>query len=134
EGLETLYRKYKDRGLVVLGLPANDFGGQEPASNKEISAFCVNQYAIDFPMFAKTELRKNPLYADLRKRAARRRAGISTSTSSTAAAPRCRASIRVWRPTIRSSSARSSACCRPANPGERHEKARSSRVSRVRLR
>jgi glutathione peroxidase len=65
EGLEALYRKYHDRGLVVLGFPSNDFGGQEPGSNKEIAAFCVNQYAIDFPMFAKTELRKNPLYADL---------------------------------------------------------------------
>src|SRR4051812_8303489 len=67
EGLEVLYRKYKARGLVVLGFPSNDFGGQEPGSNKEISAFCVNQYAIDFPMFAKTELRKNRLYADLLK-------------------------------------------------------------------
>jgi len=67
EGLETLYRKYKDRGLVVLGFPANDFGGQEPGSNKEISEFCVNQYAIDFPMFAKIDLKKNPLYADLTK-------------------------------------------------------------------
>ena len=67
EGLETLYRKYKDRGLVVLGFPANDFGGQEPGSNKEISEFCVNQYAIDFPMFAKIDLKKNPLYAELTK-------------------------------------------------------------------
>ena len=65
EGLEALYRKYRDRGLVVLGFPSNDFGGQEPGSNKQIAAFCVNQYAIDFPMFAKTELKKNPLYADL---------------------------------------------------------------------
>jgi glutathione peroxidase len=67
EGLEALYRKYRDRGLVVLGFPSNDFGGQEPGSNKEIASFCVNQYAIDFPMFAKTELGKNPLYADLAK-------------------------------------------------------------------
>jgi len=67
EGLEALYRKYRDRGLVVLGFPSNDFGGQEPGSNKEIAAFCVNQYAIDFPMFAKTELKKNPLYAELVK-------------------------------------------------------------------
>ena len=67
EGLEALYRKYKSRGLVVMGFPSNDFGGQEPGSNKEIAAFCVNQYAIDFPMFAKTELKKNPLYADLAK-------------------------------------------------------------------
>jgi glutathione peroxidase len=68
EGLEALYRKYQAKGLVVLGFPSNDFGGQEPGSNKEISSFCVNQYAIDFPMFAKTELKANPLYADLVKR------------------------------------------------------------------
>jgi glutathione peroxidase len=67
DGLEALYKKYRSRGLVVLGFPMNDFGGQEPGSNKEISQFCVNQYAIDFPMFAKTDLKKNPLYADLVK-------------------------------------------------------------------
>ena len=67
DGLEALYRKYGKRGLVVLGFPMNDFGGQEPGSNKEISTFCVNQYAIDFPMFAKTDLKRNPLYADLIK-------------------------------------------------------------------
>jgi glutathione peroxidase len=65
EGLEALYRKYKDRGFTVLGFPSNDFGGQEPGSNREIASFCVNQYAIDFPMFAKTELATNPLFADL---------------------------------------------------------------------
>ena len=68
EGLEALYRKYQARGLVVLGFPSNDFGGQEPGSNKEIAAFCTNQYAIEFPMFAKTVVRgpkANPLYADL---------------------------------------------------------------------
>jgi len=67
EGLEALYRQYKARGLVVLGFPSNDFGGQEPGGNKEIADFCVNQYAIDFPMFAKTELKRNALYADLAK-------------------------------------------------------------------
>src|SRR5207237_4024416 len=46
DGLEALYRKYQAKGLVVLGFPSNDFGGQEPGSNKEISTFCVNQYAI----------------------------------------------------------------------------------------
>jgi glutathione peroxidase len=66
-GLEKLYRKYRSRGLVVLGFPMNDFGGQEPGSNKAIAEFCVNQYAIDFPMFAKTGLNTNPLYADLAK-------------------------------------------------------------------
>ena len=67
EGLEALHRKYKGKGLVVMGFPMNDFGGQEPGSNKQISTFCVNQYAIDFPMFAKTALKANPLYADLIK-------------------------------------------------------------------
>ena len=67
DGLEALYRKYKGKGLVVMGFPMNDFGGQEPGSNKEISTFCVNEYAIDFPMFAKTELKSNPLYVDLAK-------------------------------------------------------------------
>ena len=67
DGLEALYRRYRARGLVVLGFPMNDFGGQEPGSNSQIADFCVNQYAIDFPMFAKTELKKNPLYADLAK-------------------------------------------------------------------
>jgi glutathione peroxidase len=67
EGLEALYRKYRERGLVVLGFPMNDFGGQEPGTNKQILTFCVNQYAIDFPMFGKTELKKNPLYTDLAK-------------------------------------------------------------------
>ena len=71
EGLEALYRKYRSRGLVVLGFPSNDFGGQEPGSNKEIASFCVNQYAVDFPVFAKTELRKNPLYTDLARASGR---------------------------------------------------------------
>jgi glutathione peroxidase len=65
EGLEALYRKYRQRGLVVLGFPMNDFGGQEPGSNQQIAQFCVNQYAIDFPMFAKTGLKTNPLFAEL---------------------------------------------------------------------
>src|SRR4030081_2518542 len=67
EGLEALYRKYRPRGLVVLGFPSNDFGGQEPGSNKEIASFCVNQYAVDFPVFAKTALKDNSFYAGLAK-------------------------------------------------------------------
>src|ERR671923_1610558 len=68
EGLEALYRKYREQGFVVLGFPSNDFGGQEPGSNKEIASFCVNQYAVDFPMFAKSSVRgaqANPLFAEL---------------------------------------------------------------------
>ena len=70
EGLESLYRKYRERGLVVLGFPSNDFGGQEPGSNKEIASFCVNQYAVDFPVFGKTSVngrQANPFYLSLAK-------------------------------------------------------------------
>jgi glutathione peroxidase len=65
EGLEKLYRRYRDRGFVVLGFPANDFGGQEPGSNKEIAQFCRLNYGVTFPMFAKTSVigvNANPLY------------------------------------------------------------------------
>ena len=68
EGLEAMYRKYKDRGLVVLGFPSNDFGGQEPGSNKEIAEFCRLTYGVQFPMFEKSSvssLQSNPLYAEL---------------------------------------------------------------------
>ena len=68
EGLEAMYRKYRDRGLVVLGFPTNDFGGQEPGSNKEIAEFCRLTYGVQFPMFEKTtvkSLQTNPLYAEL---------------------------------------------------------------------
>jgi glutathione peroxidase len=71
EGLEALYRKYKDRGLVVLGFPSNDFGDQEPGSNKEVAEFCRLTYGVEFPMFEKSSvksLRANPLFADLSTR------------------------------------------------------------------
>jgi len=67
EGLEALYRKYRDRGLVVVGFPSNDFS-QEPGSNKEIAEFCRTTYGVQFPMFEKTSVAKlaqSPLYADL---------------------------------------------------------------------
>ena len=70
DGLEALYRKYKDRGLVVLGFPSNEFGGQEPGSNKEIAEFCRTTYGVEFPMFEKTSvarLETQPLYASLVK-------------------------------------------------------------------
>src|SRR5207253_9346042 len=54
EGLERLYRRYRDKGFAVLGFPANDFGGQEPGSNKQIAQFCQLNYGVTFPMFAKT--------------------------------------------------------------------------------
>jgi glutathione peroxidase len=68
EGLEALYRKYKSRGLVVVGFPSNDFGGQEPGSNDEIAEFCRLTYGVEFPMFEKssvTSIKTNPLYAEL---------------------------------------------------------------------
>ena len=68
EALEALYKKYADKGFVVLGFPANDFGGQEPGTNEEIVAFCTTNFGVDFPMFSKvvaTGPEKHPLYAAL---------------------------------------------------------------------
>jgi len=68
EGLEKIYRRYKDQGLVVIGFPSNDFGGQEPGSNKEIAKFCEINYGVSFPMFAKSAVAKgtvNPFYERL---------------------------------------------------------------------
>ena len=70
EGLEALHRRYKDKGLVVLGFPSNDFGGQEPGSNKEIAKFCELNYGVTFPMFSKAAVAKgavNPFYERLAK-------------------------------------------------------------------
>ena len=67
EGLEALFKKYKDRGLVVLGFPSNDFA-QEKGSNKEIAAFCENTFGVKFPMFTKTAVSGkdiNPLFKQL---------------------------------------------------------------------
>src|SRR3954470_20667155 len=55
-GLEGLWRHYRDRGLVVLGFPSNDFGGQEPGSEAEIKTFCTSKYHVSFPMFAKVKV------------------------------------------------------------------------------
>jgi len=68
EGLEALYRKYRNRGLVVVGFPSNDFGGQEPGTNQEIAQFCRTVYGVQFPMFEKQSagrLSANPLYGQL---------------------------------------------------------------------
>ncbi len=65
-GLEPLYEKYKDRGLVVLGFPANNFMGQEPGTNEEIQQFCTLKYNVTFPMFGKISVKGgdiHPLYA-----------------------------------------------------------------------
>ena len=68
-GLEALWKKYKDQGVVVLGFPCNDFGGQEPGSNDEIQTFCRVNYGVTFPMFSKVGITKDthPLYAELSK-------------------------------------------------------------------
>ncbi len=58
KGLQALNEKYKARGLVVLGFPSNDFGKQEPGSNKEIADFCDNTYKVKFAMFAKTSVKE----------------------------------------------------------------------------
>lgn len=65
EGLEELYQTYKDQGLVVLGFPANNFGGQEPGSDAQIKQFCSSNYGVTFPMFSKISVKGNdmhPLY------------------------------------------------------------------------
>jgi glutathione peroxidase len=65
QGLEALYEKYKDRGLVVIGFPANNFGQQEPGTNAEIKEFCERTYKVKFPMYAKISVLgedKAPLY------------------------------------------------------------------------
>jgi glutathione peroxidase len=68
EGLEQLYRRYRERGFVVLGFPANDFGGQEPGSNQDIASFCQINYGVSFPIFAKSSvvgMNANPLFREL---------------------------------------------------------------------
>jgi glutathione peroxidase len=56
--VEALYAKYRDRGLVVLGFPSNDFGGQEPGTEAQIKNFCRLTYSVEFPTFAKTQVKK----------------------------------------------------------------------------
>src|ERR1035437_1773112 len=56
EGLEALYKKYKNTGLVILGFPCNQFAGQEPGSSEEIAKFCTLKYGVSFPMFQKIEV------------------------------------------------------------------------------
>src|SRR5687768_13968560 len=68
-GLEALYRKYKDQGLVVLGFPCNQFGGQEPGSESDIQQFCSTTYDVTFPLFAKIDVngpRTHALYGLLK--------------------------------------------------------------------
>ena len=71
EGLEAVYKRYASRGLVVIGFPSNDFGGQEPGSNKDVAEFCRVNYGVSFPMVEKTSVsgaQANPFYATLAQR------------------------------------------------------------------
>ena len=70
EGLEALYAKYKDQGLVVLGFPCNQFGHQEPGNESDIQEFCQLNYGVSFPMFAKVDFNcddADPLFKYLKK-------------------------------------------------------------------
>jgi glutathione peroxidase len=72
EGLEKLYGTYRERGLVVVGFPSNDFGGQEPGTEKQIKEFCRSTYGVQFPMYEKThaaEGKAHPLFQALAKEA-----------------------------------------------------------------
>lgn len=67
-GLERLQKEYGDRGFTVLGVPCNQFGGQEPGSSEEIRTFCSTTYGVSFPLLAKTDVNgagRHPLYAEL---------------------------------------------------------------------
>ncbi len=71
-GLEALWRKYRDRGLVVLGFPCDQFGHQEPGNEEEIRSFCSLKYDVTFPMFAKVDVNgenAHPLFRHLKKAA-----------------------------------------------------------------
>jgi glutathione peroxidase len=76
--LEATYEKYKDRGFVILGFPANNFGAQEPGTNEEIKTFCTRKYSVTFPMYAKISVKQPdqaPLYTFLTKETGPRIAG-----------------------------------------------------------
>ena len=65
KGLEAVYEEYRDRGLVIVGFPANNFGGQEPGTNEEIQTFCSRTYNVTFPMMSKISVKGDdqaPLY------------------------------------------------------------------------
>ena len=71
EGLENLYEKYKEQGLVILGFPCNQFGNQEPGTEQEISEGCLINYGVSFPMFSKIEVNgenAHPIYKYLKNR------------------------------------------------------------------
>jgi len=72
KGLEALWQRYRDQGLVVLGFPCNQFGRQEPGDEAQIAAFCERNFGVSFPLFAKVEVNggdAHPLFVELKKRA-----------------------------------------------------------------
>jgi glutathione peroxidase len=76
--LESVYEKYKDRGLVIVGIPANNFGAQEPGTNEEIKTFCKTKYSVSFPMMAKVSVKGGditPLYQFLTDKSANPQTG-----------------------------------------------------------
>lgn len=71
KGLEALWQRYGERGLIVLGFPCNQFGKQEPDGEQEIAAFCERRFGVSFPLFAKVEVNggdAHPLFIELKKR------------------------------------------------------------------
>ena len=73
EGLQTLYEQYRNQGFTILAFPANDFGKQEPGTNKEIAQFCYTKYSLEFPLFSKITVlgdQKHPLYRYLTEKTA----------------------------------------------------------------
>jgi glutathione peroxidase len=74
DGLEALYRRYRERGLVVVGFPCNQFGGQEPGTEAEIASFCRTTHDVSFPLMAKVEVKgtgQHPLYRYLTRESSR---------------------------------------------------------------
>jgi glutathione peroxidase len=70
KGLEQVYQQFRDKGVVVLGFPCNQFGGQEPGTESEIGAFCEKNYGVTFPLFAKVDVNgdaADPLFKQLKK-------------------------------------------------------------------
>ncbi|MDZ3990525.1 Thioredoxin/glutathione peroxidase BtuE [Pseudomonas sp. Teo4] len=110
KGLEQLWQAYRDRGLVVLGFPCNQFGKQEPGDAREIAQFCERNFGVSFPLFRKIEVNgpgAHPLFVELKQRAPacwapRRSSGTSPSSCSTRPVARSNAmarppSLRRWR-------------------------------------
>jgi len=72
KGLEQLWQQYRERGLVILGFPCNQFGKQEPGEARDIAQFCERNFGVSFPLFRKTEVNgpgAHPLFVELKKRA-----------------------------------------------------------------